>query len=132
MGLFGTSNKNLQAQVARYTAEYTEQQKIIRDLEARNEYLHAQLYSVECDLESMNKLYPIDVGDTVYTLVLKNAKGRFVKKNASPDHSFVSSVEVTRANYFKLVDKIDSGEAFKDLCAAEAVLREKCGVVAEN
>ena len=77
-------------------------------------------------VESMLKMYPFNVNDVVYELVLKNNKGRFTKTKPSREYSVIEEVTVTKKNYFNLVDKHNEHLVFTVLTDAEAQLSSIC------
>lgn len=97
-------------------AQYAEQLKTIT------------LYNDELadKVESMLNMYPFNVDDVVYELVLKNNKGRFTKTKPSKEYSSIEEVKVTRKNYFNLVDKHNAEFVFTTLNAAEHKLNNIC------
>lgn len=97
-------------------AQYAEQLKTIT------------LYNAELadKVESMLKMYPFNVDDVVYELILKNNKGRFTQTKPSREYSIIEEVTVTKRNYFNLVDRYNEGFVFTALDDAEAQLKSLC------
>ena len=102
-------------------------------LKIENEQYAEQLKTIICynaeladKVESMLKMYPFNVDDVVYELILKNNKGRFTKSKPSREHSIIEEVLVTKKNYFSLVDRYNEGFVFTTLDDAEAQLKSLC------
>lgn len=77
-------------------------------------------------LEFMMKTYPFEIGQTVYDVQLRSAKGRFTKTKASREHSLINEVVVDKKNYFNLVDRYNAQDVFMTLADAEARLYAVC------
>lgn len=99
---------------------------IIRDLEVKIEDLEDINGSLQEDLDSFNEQFPLDIGEVVYDVQLRNDKGRYTKKNASREHSLINEVTVTEKNYFNLVNRYHDGDVYLTLIDAEKHMDEVC------
>ena len=99
---------------------------IIRDLEVKIEALEDINRSLQEDLDSFNDNFPLDIGEVVYDVQLRNDKGRYTKKNASREHSLINDVIVTEKNYFNLVNRYHDGDVYLTYTAAEQHMNEVC------
>ena len=77
-------------------------------------------------LEELMKKYPINIGDTLYEVCLRNDKGRFTKTKPSKEHSFIEATVVDTKNYFKLAEKFNNEEIFTTEKAAKKHLDSLC------
>ena len=77
-------------------------------------------------LEDMLSRYPLNIGEEVYELKLKSAKGRFTKTKASLKYSTVETIVVDTRNYFNLVEKLNNNELYVEREAAEVALKSIC------
>lgn len=75
-------------------------------------------------LTDMLDTFPLQLNTTVYQLVLKDAKGKFTKRNPCKENSSIVEVEVTKKNYFKLVEQFNNLQVFVDKQHAENELEE--------
>lgn len=88
--------------------------------------INKSLISDNLDLTNTLKEFPFKLGATVYSVELRNEKGRFTKVNASREHSSITSVIVDKKNYFKLADKLAANELFLFEDAASDYLDDAC------
>jgi hypothetical protein len=70
--------------------------------------------------------FPFRLGQVVYDIQLRNESGKYTKKNASREHSRINEVEVTKKNYFSLVDRYNNNDVFFTQETAEAYLNRVC------
>lgn len=85
-----------------------------------------ELEACEYELDYMLTTFPFDLGQVVYDLALKNAKGRYAKNNPSLEYSTITEVIVDEKNYFKLVERFRRKGVFIDLESAEEYLKSIC------
>lgn len=104
-----------------------------KELRAKNAILEKDLDDAETEVEELvqelahyKTTFPLTLGDTVYDIQLRNANGRFAKKNASRQHSYYNKVVVTKSNYFSLVDRFLKKDVFTDEAEANKYLDEVC------
>ena len=104
-----------------------------KELRAKNAILKENLYNADSEVEKLIKeldhykmTFPLTLGDTVFDIQLRNANGRFAKKNASRQHSYYNKVVVTKSNYFSLVDRFFNNDVFINEAEANKYLDEVC------
>ena len=78
------------------------------------------------ELENMIEAFPLTLGQTVYDLALKNAKGRYTKTKPSFEHSTITEVVVDEKNYFGLVNRLKRSDVFFSRKDAEHFLKYIC------
>ena len=107
--------------------------KVVAELEALIKYKDEQIeevvkYNDELAeaLEEMQSMYPFNLGDVVYDVQLRSAKGRFTKTKPSREHCIINEVVVDKKNYIGLVDRLASKDVFTTLDAATKHLDEVC------
>ena len=100
--------------------------KTRRELKATIAQLEADVLMVRSELNEMKKTFPFTLGQKVYDVQLRNAKGRYAKKNASLEHSRINTVIVDEKNYFGLVDRYRRQDVFFDYDVADAFLMDVC------
>ncbi len=71
--------------------------------------------------------FPFELGQVVYDVALKNAKGRYTKTHPSFEHSTITEVVVDEKNYFNLVKRLNNSDVFFDRETAETWLKYICG-----
>ena len=103
--MFFTSKRKLKAQIAQLEYELN-CMKNIKDevIKCNNELVDY--------VELISKQFPFQLGQVVYDVQLRSAKGRYTKNKASKEHSFINEVVVTRDNYFELIDKYKDQEVY--------------------
>ena len=77
-------------------------------------------------LQDMMKMYPLNVGQTVYDVQLRSSKGRFTKTKASREYSYINEVIVDKKNYFNLVERLNAKDVFTTPEAAEEFITSVC------
>lgn len=70
--------------------------------------------------------FPFELGQVVYDIQLRNETGKYTKKNASLEHSRINEVEVTKKNYFGLVDRYKKNDVFFEFQEANDYLVRVC------
>ena len=105
-------NSELLNQLANYSRMYTE---------VCNENI-----ALTKDLDAYIAKYPFEMGQVLYDVQLRSAKGRFTKTKASREHSYINEVVVDKKNYFNLVDRYHSSDVFTTQKAAENFLDSVC------
>ena len=124
MGLF-TTKKELKATIKRL------EERIERLLSNRNDLLE-QINLSNTMWEAERNKYPFELGQVVYDVQLRNAKGRYTKHNAAREYSKINEVVVDKKNYFNLVDRMASGDVFTSLELAQEKLDAVCVPAAEE
>lgn len=81
---------------------------------------------LEGELAQMQDKYPLDIGQVVYDIALKNAQGKFTKTKPSLEHSTITEVVVDEKNYFKLVARMRNKDVFMSEASAKAYLESIC------
>jgi hypothetical protein len=115
MKIFGinfTTKKELKAVIAKQEIYLEEAREAIEMLEA--------------ELADMRKAFPLELGQVVYDVALRNEKGRYTKTKASREHSTITETTVTEKNYFGLVERFIRKDVFFTREAAEAYLESVC------
>jgi hypothetical protein len=79
-----------------------------------------------CELNVTKNTFPFELGQTVYDVQLRDEKGRYVRENASLEHSRINEVVVDEKNYFGLVERYRRQDVFKDYGTADAFLMDVC------
>lgn len=79
-----------------------------RDLDGAEEEIEHLWY----ELNYYKKVFPLDLGSTVYDIQLRDAKGKYTKEGASREYSYFNKVEVTEKNYFGLVERWKNQDVF--------------------
>ena len=108
--------------------------KTRRELKAEITRLENELVAVKEERElfrnelgAMIAVFPLEMGQTVYDVQLRNAKGRYVRKNPSLEHSIINEVVVNEENYFGLVERLNRNDVFFDIEDAKEYLARVCG-----
>jgi hypothetical protein len=65
-------------------------------------------------LVKMREAFPLDIGQIVYEVHLRNAKGRCIKSVPSREYCTIEEVIVDTKNYFSLVERLDCDDVFID------------------
>ena len=100
--------------------------KQIAELEQDNIDLGNEVKCLTEVVDTYNKKFPFDFGETVYDVQLRGENGRYTKKNPSREHSVVNEVIVDKKNYFNLVDRYNQKDVFTELKLAEEYLDSIC------
>jgi hypothetical protein len=107
-----------------------------KKLKARIAYLEEELASLRTvngglydRLAEMTTTFPLELGQTVYDVQLRNANGRYTKKHPSLEHSLINEVVVDTKNYFGLVERMRKLDVFRDREGAQRALEFACGVM---
>ena len=98
----------------------------IEELQEENEDLGMSVKELEGELSMMQEKYPLDLGETVYDVALKNAQGKFTKTKPSLEHCTINEVVVDEKNYFKLVKRLANNDVFMSENAAKKYLASIC------
>ena len=112
---------------------YREAEKVIaelreecKEMREHNKTLCNRNEELREDLREYEILYPFTMGQTVYDVQLRSAKGRFTKTKASREHSLINEVVVDRKNYFNLVDRYNAEDVFLTREDAEEKINTVC------
>lgn len=77
------------------------------------------ILELRCDLEArkaglkyLREIFPLDIGQTVYDVALRNEKGRYTKAHPSIEHSTITEVIVDEKNYFTLAERLRRKDVF--------------------
>ena len=103
--MFFTSKRKLKAQIAQLEYELNCMKNIKEEVIKCNNELADEVVK-------LLNMFPFKLGQTVYDVQLRSAKGRYTKNKASKEHSFINEVVVTRDNYFELIDKYKDQEVY--------------------
>ena len=103
-----------------------ELKKTIAYLEGELRSLHLAKAAQSVELNAMKEVFPFAIGQTVYDLQLRNANGKYAKKNASLEKSLINEVVVSEKNYFNLVDRYKKNDVFVDYESAKKFLESVC------
>jgi hypothetical protein len=98
----------------------------VDDLQEENADLSLTVKELEGELTQMQEKYPLDLGQTVYDVALKNAQGRYTKTKPSLEHCTITEVVVDEKNYFKLVKRMANNDVFMSRASAEKYLETIC------
>lgn len=88
--------------------------------------LENKVSTLEKALADMLDAFPLQLGQTVYDIQLRDESGRYTRKNASLEYSRINEVEVSDKNYFGLVDRYKNHDVFFERLAAEEYLYNVC------
>lgn len=97
-----------------------------KELKNENFELQMSVKELEGELAQMQEKYPLELGETVYDVALKNAQGKYTKTKPSIEHCTVTPVTVDEKNYFKLVARMRNNDVFLSEAAAKAYLESIC------
>jgi hypothetical protein len=78
------------------------------------------------ELDCMIEDFPFVMGEVVYDVALKNAKGRYTKTKPSLSHSTITEVVVDEKNYFNLVKRLQRKDVFFEYDEAKEYLESIC------
>ncbi len=82
--------------------------------------------NLENELRHMKEAFPFELGQVVYDIQLRNETGKYTRSSASLEHSRINEVEVTKKNYFGLVDRYKNNDVFFELQEANDYLMRVC------
>lgn len=88
--------------------------------------LTIELEACEDALADVYDKFPLDLGQVVYDVALKNSKGRYTKTNPSFEHCAITEVIVDEKNYFGLVERLNRNDVFIEYDDAVAHLETIC------
>lgn len=77
-------------------------------------------------IQDLRICFPFDIGQTVYDIQLKSAKGRYTKTKPSFEHSSINEIVVDEKNYFSLVERFRHCDVFRDKESATTYLESIC------
>jgi hypothetical protein len=97
-----------------------------KELKNENFELQMSVKELEGELAQMQEKYPLDLGQVVYDVALKNAQGRYTKVKPSLEHCTITPVTVDEKNYFKLVTRLRNNDVFFSEAAAKTYLETLC------
>ena len=97
-----------------------------KELRATIVELNADIDELESELDDIKEEFPFFIGQTVYDVALKDAKGRYTKSKPSLEYSTITAVTVDEKNYFKLVQRFRRSSVFEDQAEAEEFLESIC------
>ena len=81
---------------------------------------------LEGEIAMRDEKYPLELGETVYDVALKNAQGKYTKTKPSLGHCTITAVVVDEKNYFKLVKRMANNDVFLSEAAAKKYLETIC------
>lgn len=105
-GFYIETKKDLKNQIEALNQQLDEKDVRITVLSKLNRDLNAIV-------EKYDSEFPFEMGQVVYDLQLRNAKGRYTKTKPSIEHSVINEVVVDKKNYFNLVQRYHSADVFK-------------------
>lgn len=85
--------------------------------------LKEKIASLQYEMKELRAMFPFNIGQTVYDIQLRNANGKYAKKNISLEHSIINEVVVSEKNYFSLVKRYQENDVFVTKIDAETFLR---------
>lgn len=88
--------------------------------------LQMTVKELEGEIEMRDEKYPLELGETVYDVALKNAQGKYTKTKPSLEHCTITPVTVDEKNYFKLVARMRNNDVFLSESAAKTYLESIC------
>ena len=88
--------------------------------------LQMTVKELEGEIAMRDEKYPLELGETVYDVALKNAQGKYTKTKPSLEHCTITPVTVDEKNYFKLVARMRNNDVFLGEAAAKAHLETIC------
>lgn len=100
-----TTKKDLKKKICELESFIKEQ---YQQIESSNKKI-SELSSAVTEFE---QTYPLDLGEVVYDVQLRNVNGRFTKTKPSREQSVINELEVTKKNYFNLVDRYNNKDVF--------------------
>jgi hypothetical protein len=105
-------NKELAYKVAEYGLKVAE--------------LEANVDSANDEINYLKHMFPFELDQVVFDVALKNAQGKYTKKNPSIKHSTITEVTVNEKNYFGLVKRYENNDVFFSKKDAEKFLKSVC------
>jgi hypothetical protein len=104
-----------------------------KELKAKNKELTKEVGFLEEEVEELNWLmdeiledFPFHLGQKVYDVALKNAKGRYTKVNPVYEYCTITEVTVDEKNYFNLVSRYRRNDVFLEETDAKEYLESVC------
>lgn len=97
-----------------------------KELKNENFELQMSVKELEGELAQIQEKYPLDLGQVVYDVALKNAQGRYTKAKPSLEHCTITEVVVDEKNYFKLVKRMANKDVFMSMESAKKHLESIC------
>jgi hypothetical protein len=97
-----------------------------KELKNENFELQMTVKELEGEIALRDEKYPLELGETVYDVALKNAQGKYTKTKPSIEHCTVTPVTVDEKNYFKLVARMRNNDVFLSEAAAKTYLESIC------
>ena len=88
--------------------------------------LQMTVKELEGEIDMRDEKYPLELGETVYDVALKNAQGKYTKVKPSLEHCTITPVTVDEKNYFKLVARMRNNDVFLSEAAAKTYLESIC------
>ena len=88
--------------------------------------LEMSVKELEGEIAMRDEKYPLELGETVYDIALKNAQGKYTKTKPSLEHCTITPVVVDEKNYFKLVKRMTNNDVFLSESAAKTYLESIC------
>ena len=88
--------------------------------------LQMTVKELEGEIAMRDEKYPLELGETVYDVALKNAQGRYTKVKPSLEHCTITEVVVDEKNYFKLVKRMVNKDVFMSMESAKKYLESIC------
>ena len=101
-------------------------EEALREKQFMSDYYEHGQYLAEEEINRLREMFPFDLGQVVYDLQLKSAKGRYTKTKPSFEHSVINKVTVDEKNYFGLVTRYNNHDVFFTNSEAEAWLKSVC------
>jgi hypothetical protein len=97
-----------------------------KELKNENFELQMTVKELEGEIALRDEKYPLELGETVYDVALKNAQGKYTKTKPSIEHCTITPVTVDEKNYFKLVARMRNNDVFLSEAAAKTYLESIC------
>ena len=111
---------------AKYDQTIAELTKQIVNLEVKIDKLEAKSRDDDEVIEAAFRAFPLVLGQTVYDVALKNAKGRYTRVNPVLEYCTITEVVVDTKNYFGLVERLGRKDVFYTREEAEEHLKSVC------
>ena len=89
--------------------------------------LDREIDAADDEILCLKHMFPFELGQVVYDIALKNAQGKYAKKNPSFEHCTITEVTVNEKNYFSLKKRYENNDVFFTKDAAEEYLAAVCG-----
>lgn len=129
MKIFGinfTTKKELKYQVSVLELDLDACEEELDAYRDKLETCENKLAICETELAYMQQKFPLNLGQVVYDVALKNAQGRYTKTKPSREHCTITEVEVNEKNYFGLVKRLNNNDVFFNQEDAESHLDCVC------